>query len=276
MRYEKLHLKEFYDFLGKDGADPTLELFLPYNMSEMHRENLMRPAILICPGGGYGMCSQRESEPIALQYTAGGYNVFLLTYSCAPHRFPTQLREVAAAMDLIALHAEEWNTDENRIAILGFSAGGHLAAHYSTAFDCPEVREVFPESRPVKASVLCYPVITCIPAYSHAGSFRNLLGREVTPEDDEKYSCDKLVGDRTPTAFLWTTSTDSLVPPINAMLYAQALIAHHIPCELHMYPFGRHGLATADDETNSPDLPAEERLAKAWIAESKRWLGQSL
>ena len=98
MIYEKLHLKDYFEFLGENGADPTLEIYLPYNMTEMNRQNQKRPCMVVCPGGGYGMCSQRESEPISLNFLPEGFNVFLLTYTCAPAKFPTQLREVPAVM----------------------------------------------------------------------------------------------------------------------------------------------------------------------------------
>ena len=158
MRCFTVSLKEHFAFLN--GSDPALEAYLPYNMTEMCRENQRRPSVLICPGGGYVMCSQREAEPVALQYLKEGYNVFILWYSVAPQRFPQPLREAAAAVELIHRNAEVWNCDEGRVAILGFSAGGHLAALYSNAYDWPEVREVLPESKPVQASVLCYPVIS--------------------------------------------------------------------------------------------------------------------
>ena len=102
MRYEVLHLKDRFPFLGENGCDPTLEVYLPQIMTEMGRHDWKRPSILICPGGGYAGVSQREGEPIGLHFLPEGYNVFVLTYSVAPNRFPTQLREVAAAMELIA------------------------------------------------------------------------------------------------------------------------------------------------------------------------------
>ncbi|HAL20620.1 MAG TPA: hypothetical protein DCP17_07700 [Ruminococcaceae bacterium] len=167
MKHEIIHLKEKYPFLGENGCDPTVEMYLPYNMTEMHRQDKKRPCMIVCPGGGYSMCSQRESEPIALHFLPQGFNVFVITYSVAPHRFPTQLREVAALIELIYENADNWNCNTEKLAIIGFSAGGHLAAHYTTAYNCKEVRQVFPESKPVNASLLCYPVITADPAYSH-------------------------------------------------------------------------------------------------------------
>ena len=127
MRYERIHLKDSFPFLGEEGCDPTVELYLPYNMKEMGREKQKRPCLIVCPGGGYEMCSEREAEPIALHFLPEGFNVFVLTYSVAPHRFPTQLLEVAALMELIYAHEEEWNCDRTKVGIMGFSAGGHLA-----------------------------------------------------------------------------------------------------------------------------------------------------
>ena len=129
MKHEILHLKDHFPFLGADGCDATVELYLPFNMTEMHRENQKRPCIVVCPGGGYGFCSQRESEVIALPFLAEGFNAFVLTYSVYPHHFPVQVREVAAVLELIHANADAWNCDPNRVAIIGFSAGGHLAAH---------------------------------------------------------------------------------------------------------------------------------------------------
>lgn len=271
MIYEKLHLKDYFPFLAENQADPTVEVYLPYNMSEMNRQNAKRPCMVVCPGGGYGMCSQRESEPVALHFLPEGFNVFVITYSVAPHRFPTQLREVAALMELIYQNAEKWNCDTEKIAIMGFSAGGHLAAHYSTMFDCKEVREVFPESRSVNASVLSYPVITANPASSHKGSFINLLGHEPSEEEIQYFSCERNVKETTPPAFLWHTSEDNCVPVANSLLYAGALAEKNIPFELHVYPYGCHGLSTCDAQTN--DTPSERVLyAKDWLESVKKWL----
>ena len=272
MRTETIHLKDHFPFLGENSCDPTLDLFLPYNMTEMGRQDQKRPCILICPGGGYAGVSQREGEPIGLHFLPEGYNVFVLTYSVAPNRFPTQLREVAAAMELIHHNADLWNCDPNRIAILGFSAGGHLAAHYSTGFDCAEVREAFPESKAVNASILCYPVITADPAYAHMGSFINLTGHDpITAEDMDNFSCEKRVTDHTPPAFLWHTAADGGVPVMNSLLYAGALAKHNIPCELHVYPFGNHGLATVDEHTNN-GLDEKTAHAANWLPAVKKWL----
>lgn len=239
-------------------------------MTEMHRENDKRPCMVVCPGGGYCGCSQREEEPIAFQFLPQGYNVFTITYSVAPHRFPTQLREVAALLELIYKNADPWNCDVSKIAIIGFSAGGHLAAHYSTMFDCKEVREVFPESKNVNASVLCYPVISFVGG--HIGSFQNLLGKEsLTAEETDYFSCERHVKDSTPPTFLWHTSEDDCVPVINSLMYAQALSEHKIPFELHVYPFGDHGAATCDEQTLDT-VGSGIYHAKAWLTSLEKWL----
>lgn len=272
MKHEVLHLKDYYDFLGNDGCDPTVEMYLPYNMTEMNRQNDKRPCMIVCPGGGYAMCSQRESEPIALHFLPCGFNVFVITYSCAPHHFPTQLREVAALTELIYKNADEWNCDTSKIAIIGFSAGGHLAAHYSTMYNCKEVREVFPESKPVNASVLCYPVITADPKHGHMGSFDNLLGRtERTDAEIDYFSCERNVKATTPPAFIWHTTEDTCVPVKNSILYADALSSHGIPFELHIFPFGWHGLSTADAMTNG-DMDEKVSHTETWLNEAEKWL----
>lgn len=272
MVHKTLELKSYFEFLGKNDSNPTLDIYLPYNMVEMRRENQKRPCMLICPGGGYGMCSERESEAVAVHFLPEGFNVFILKYSTAPHRFPTQIREVAAAMELIYEKADEWNCDTEKIAVMGFSAGGHLAAHYSTMFDCKEVREVFPESKSVNASVLCYPVINANAGTAHMGSFINLLGHEPQNQEDEEYfSCDKQVKPSTPPAYIWHTAEDDCVPVKNSLLYADALAENGVPFELHIFPFGGHGLSTCDKETIDGMTPVYQ-YNSAWLNDLKKWL----
>ncbi len=275
MKYELIHLKDHFSALGNNNCDPTLEIYLPFNMTEMNRENQKRPCMLICPGGGYCMCSQREAEPIALHFLPEGYNVFILTYSVNPNRFPTQLREVAAAMELIYKNADEWNCDTSKIAIIGFSAGGHLAAHYSTMYDCKEVREMFPESKPVNASVLSYPVITADPKYAHLGSFDVITGKspeERTEEEINYFSCDRNVKESTPPAFLWHMSGDNGVPVENSLLYSAALSKYKIPFELHIYPKGWHGSSTCDRQTCDDTSNEFLSHSAAWLDNLKKWL----
>lgn len=273
MRYEVLHLKERYPFLGENGRDPILEVYAQENIKVLNRPYEERPGILLLPGGGYGAVSRREAEPVVFHFVSEGYNVFTLTYSVEPHAFPTQLREVAAAMELIGENKRAWFSDPHRIAILGFSAGGHLAAHYTNRYDCPEVRAVFPESKPVAASVLCYPVITADPALSHRGSFENLAGGTYpdTQEEIEFYSCEKMVSERTPPTFLWHCTGDKIVPVQNSLLYAQALAACKVPFRMEIFPGGKHGMSSCDRVSTNQLSPQAEEV-KAWLPACQKWL----
>ena len=270
MQIVTLHLKDMYPFLGENGADPVLTAYIQQNSIQGLEK---RTGILLCPGGGYANISPREGEPIALELLAMGCNVFVLKYSVKPIQFPAQLREVAAAMEQIHANAEAWSVDPQKIAIMGFSAGGHLAAHYTNAYNIPEVRAVFPESKQVQASILGYPVISAEALCGHMGSFRNLTG-ETDPFDQafiEKFSCHLLVSEQTPPAFIWHTAADTVVPVVNSLLYAKALAEKKIPFSLHIYPHGPHGLATVDGQTNATLAPGVE-MARTWLPELKTWL----
>ena len=273
MRCETYHLKDRFSFLGQDGRDPMLTTYLPYNMTEMNRQDQKRPCILLCPGGGYGMVSQREAEPIALKLLTGGYNIFVLTYSVKPHTYPVQLREVAAAMEMIYENADAWNCDTSRIAIMGSSAGGHLAAHYANCYATPAVREVFPESKGVQACILCYPVINAAIQYRHAGTFRNLSGHEypLTAQEEELFSLDRHVTVQTPPTFIWHTAEDTVVPVQNSLFYANALSKKKVPFEMHIYPYGCHGRSTADMQSCKEIEPGMEYLHD-WLNAAIKWL----
>lgn len=270
---EKIDLKEKFPVLAATSDQPSVTVYLPDNITEMGRGDWKKPCMVICPGGGYGFCSQREAEPVALHFLMEGYNVFVLDYSVSPYRFPAQLREVAAVLELIYENAEAWHCDTSKVAIMGFSAGGHLACHYSNCYNIPEVRAVFPESKPVQASVLCYPVIIAAPEYcAHMGSFQNLLGvQELTPQQVEAFSCDNLVSEQTPPAFLWHTNTDGVVPVENSLRYATALAKYHRPFSMHIYPVGNHGLSTVDERVSDP-LPPFVDEAASWVKDCKKWL----
>lgn len=276
MLYQIIHLKDHFPVLGDSGKDPKLTVYATDNLSEMQWDNKLHPAILVCPGGGYGYTSAREAEPIAMKFLPEGYHVFVLDYSCAPHCFPTQLIEVAAAMELIHKNAAAWHVDSERIAIMGFSAGGHLAAHYSNCFDIPQVRAFFPDSKPVAASVLCYPVITADPNYRHEGTIINVSGHtHITAEDIVNFSMEKTVSDKTPPAFIWHTSEDVCVPVMNSVLYAQALAAQKKPFALHIYTYGHHGLSTAD-ETACRALDEAQKATHNWLRDAMDWLKATL
>ena len=219
------------------------------------------------------MCSERESEPIAFHFLPEGYNVFVLKYSVRPHTFPTQILEVAALLELLYKNSDEWHINTEKIIIIGFSAGAHLAASYSTLYDSAHVRSVFENSKPVAAQILGYPVITAEPEFSHKGSFINLSGKDsLTDEEIALFSCEKNVKSTTPPAFIWHTAEDRSVPMENSLMYAAALHKENVPVEMHIYPFGNHGLSTADDQTSRD--PSQEFLPHVteWLTALKKWL----
>ena len=237
-----------------------------------------RPAILILPGGGYAWCSKREADPVAMQFLQAGYNVFTLYYTCRSDETVPALRwqpliDAAGAILHIRRNAEQFGTDPAKIAICGFSAGGHLAASTAILWDAEPVQTALgihgTEARP-DAVVLGYPVITADPMWAHLGSINALTGTEQrTAEEIAKFSCDKQVRADTPPAFLWHTAADSTVPVANSLLYVQA--PNKIPFELHVYPFGDHGLATCDDQTLERPT-AVHAYDHAWLDAAKKWL----
>lgn len=271
MKVERLVLKDYFPQLGEEGAEAYVDCYIPEIMTEMVLEREYRPCLVVCPGGGYEFVSTREAEPVAVHFLSEGYCVFTVKYSEKPYHFPQQLRELAGVMELIYSHAEEWKCDTNDIAIMGFSAGGHLSAQYANRYDCPEVREVFPESKPVQKNVLCYPVITDEEAYTHGLTIRNYVGYEPTKKNEKGCSCECLVTEKTPPTFLWHTRTDGLVPVQNSLIYARELSEKGVDFELHIYPHGEHGLSTVD-ELCCAGLDEKTKVCHQWLTDCKRWL----
>ena len=251
-----------------DGFMPTLMTYIP----EVQEYNCKRPAVVVCPGGGYAYCSEREGERIALSYAAAGFNCFVVDYSVAPNKHPEPVRDLAAAMRLVRENAEEWNTDADKIAVIGFSAGGHLAASLSVWWNNSEVftkEEIDSRIYMPNASILAYPVITA-GEFAHRGSFDNLIGKNPDMHLNELASLETQVSDETPPTFLWHTFTDACVPVENSLLYAMALSKHKVPCEMHIYPEGTHGQSLFSDETV---WCVENKLRKfSWMQLSLEWL----
>lgn len=241
-----------------------------------------RPAMLVIPGGGYGnICDNREGEPIALVYLAEGYNCFVLHYPVAPNCVSDggeslPLIVASKAVAHIRRNADKYFIDPEKIAAVGFSAGGHLAASLATMWHYDFIEDEagieYGENK-VAAAILSYPVISSDPAFAHLGSINNLLkGGEDTPEKREFYSCEKQVSDKTPPLFIWHTATDTVVPVRNSIEMAKAMSAAKLPFELHIYPEGNHGLATCkDDEFDCPRLPASYHCER-WMSDSVKWL----
>ncbi|MBE6610826.1 MAG: alpha/beta hydrolase [Ruminococcaceae bacterium] len=231
------------------------------------------PAMLVIPGGGYGcVCADREGEPIALAYLSRGFNAFVLHYSVgkdAPVNCP--LAEASSAIAYIRRNSEKLGVDPEKVYAVGFSAGGHLCGSLATLWHRDEIKEKagieYGENRPT-AVVLQYPVITAL-GKGHMNSFYNLLGtREPTREQLEYYSLEKHVDERSAPAFILHTAGDQAVPVENALYIAEAYAGAKIPFELHIYPFGPHGLALANEVTAKGKEEFIDPQAARWVDDS--------
>ena len=240
-----------------------------------------RRAIIVCPGGGYQFLSEREAEPVALQYFAAGLNVFILRYSVKENALnDAPLIESALAVKHIRENADRYFVDPAYIFITGFSAGGHCAAMCGTLWNHPVVREALgidrgeaPEgiNRPT-ATVLCYPVITANP-FAHRGSIDTLCGYPSEDTDGAYHFSVELHVDKTTSpAFIWHTFNDGAVPIQNTLLYASALADAGVPFEYHVYPDGVHGLSLANRET-WVGLPTHYNpTCQGWIDDAIRYV----
>lgn len=235
-----------------------------------------RPTVLVLPGGGYEWKSPREGEPVALRLMTMGCNVAVLEYSTEGTRFPIALREVAAAMETLHQNAAEWHIDTDRISVMGFSAGGHLAASYACYWNQPEIAQdpsvgtIYPPA----ALILGYPVITADESYSHQGSIRSILGEDYGKETAmRQVSLEHQVGPQVPRTFIWNTVTDNSVPAMNSVLFVQALMQAGVSVEFHMYDRGVHGLSLATKETAEPGKDREQQECASWINLLETWMG---
>lgn len=229
------------------------------------------------PGGAYAWTSPREAEPIALRALASGRHAFVLRYSVAPRRWPLALLDACRSMRIIREGADEWRLAPSRVAALGFSAGGHLAASLSFLGGDPGIArspgmEGF-DTRP-DALGLAYPVVTSGEA-AHRGSFENLLGRTADPREVAAQSLELRLPAEPPPLFLWHTAIDEAVSVRNSLLLAGAYADRGLPFELHVFPRGGHGLALATPETEEPERPPEPRAAR-WAELFFSWLDLTL
>ncbi|GMQ60595.1 alpha/beta hydrolase [Vallitalea sediminicola] len=257
--------KEEYKSKNNDFV-PTLDTYILDG-------NKKRGTVLICPGGGYAFTSEREAEPIALKFNGAGFHAFILHYSVAPNRHPQPLLDVSRAMCIIRENSEKWNIHTDKIAVCGFSAGGHLVASLGVHWDKDYINNasgIIKGQNYPNALILNYPVITS-GELAHRGSFDNLLGKEPSEELLYEMSLENQVNKNTPPTFLWHTVEDEGVPMENSLLFAQALRKNDIPFELHLYPQGPHGLSLATEETRSEGMNNYPHVA-TWIKLCIEWL----
>ncbi|MBQ8623476.1 MAG: alpha/beta hydrolase [Oscillospiraceae bacterium] len=204
-----------------------------------------RPAIIILPGGGYDYCSRREADPVAFPYLQVGYQVFILTYSVNVHKaWPNPLNDYDQAFEVIKEHADEWHVDTDRIAVIGFSAGGHLAACTAT----------MAQNRP-RACILGYPVIDEPTTHTY---------NKNAPVPTE------FVDDKTSPCFVFASTNDGLVPIANSVSFIDALAKNKIPFESHFYAFGNHGFSTGESCVNNRRWICTR--TPNWVKDSVEWL----
>lgn len=234
-----------------------------------------RPVILICPGGGYEMTSDREAEAIAIKFLSMGYHTAVLRYSVSPSRYPTALLQAAESIRLLRENADKWKIRANQIVIMGFSAGGHLAASVGTLYKKAEIYEalgIAPEQIRPDGMILCYPVITS-GEFAHEGSFRNLLAEKYDAEKEEM-SLENQVDAHTPPTFLWHSFADTVVPVENSLFFVNAMRKAGVPVEFHLYPEGAHGIGLADELTANSDGTGIERTCDTWSSLAGKWLNR--
>ncbi|MBP3655777.1 MAG: alpha/beta hydrolase [Clostridia bacterium] len=229
---------------------PTLEAF-PAEGS--------KGAVVVCPGGGYTHKAQHEGAPIARMLQEAGVSAYVLDYRVAPCPYETPLGDAQRAVRTVRAMGYE------KVAILGFSAGGNLACCAATLWDlgCPEAEDpIERQSCRPDGLISCYSVVS-MTQHTHIGSVKSLLGEQAgSVVLQRRFSAERNVTKDTPPAFIWHTASDGAVPVENSLNLAAAMSLHGVPFELHIFPEGRHGLGL------SHDVPA----AAQWVPLCRRWL----
>lgn len=222
------------------------------------------PVMIVCPGGAYMRRAAHEGEPVAMWLNEIGISAIVLNYRVAPFQHPAPLNDAQRAIRMTRHHSKEWNIDPNRVGILGFSAGGHVASSAGTHYE-KENRTAQDEidrysCRP-DLMVLCYPVIT-MEKYTHETSKLTLLSDQPDQSIIERMSNEKQITSDTPPTFLWHTADDASVSVENSLQFASSLSKYNIPYALHIFESGKHGLGLAEENLE----------AKNWTAICETWL----
>lgn len=245
---------------NEDKDKPSLTVYLPQT------DKANGAAVVICPGGGYGFLAvDHEGKQVAEWLNSLGVAAFMLKYRLAPrYHHPAPLQDAQRALRTVRANAKKWNLDPKRIGIWGFSAGGHLASTAGTHFDNGHPAEDPVEEASCRPDflILAYPVISMEPGLTHMGSRVNLIGKNPDPKLVENLSNEKQVTQETPPTFLFHTSTDSAVLPVNSVQFYLALRKAKVPAELHIYQMGPHGVGLAPKD---PVLSTWKDRLEAWM-----------
>ena len=263
---ENSGVKETY-YKGKDQLSRVRNVTEPKLYFYKSLKKGIRPAVIICPGGGYAIVSiEKEGDQIARWYTEQGFHAFVLKYrlpNAKAQKDPcvAPLMDAQAAIKYVRSHATQYDVLADKVGIMGFSAGGHLAASASNLFSKPVLAgATSAEVRP-DFSVLCYPVITFTSPKQHKGSRIRLVGKEASEAKNKQFSMEHQVNDKTPPTFIIHANDDGGVPPENTHMYYEALVKHRIPSRKVIIDKGGHGFGM--DRSNP---------AYGWQRELKKWL----
>lgn len=255
------------------GAGGSEEGDIPKLMITRVESDQPTAAVVILPGGGYhGHAIGHEGHEFADWFASQGITSAICTYRVRGkgnggkgYGHPYPMMDAQRAIRSLRARADELNIDPDRIGVIGFSAGGHLASTVSTHFadiDPQAADSLLRVSSRPDFAILCYPVIAWDQPYTHKGSQRNLLGDSANPDLVKSLSNELQVTDQTPPTFLFHTSADTAVPAQNSAEYYLACVRAGVPAELHVFPDGRHGLGLAKKSKGADQWPA---LCSAWL-----------
>ena len=263
---------KLFTFIPDGATDCTVEAWIHQHDSPDENLRSMHPGIIICPGGGYGAISSRESAPIAEPFFAAGYNIYILNYSVKEQAKDFRsLCQLAAAIAHIRTNSQEFLTISDKIAVMGFSAGGHLAASLGTLFNNARFLQMWGRDDHIRpdAMILGYPVITADDVYSQIDSIERVSGAKKGTPEYRWFDLTDHVDCQTPPAFLWHTAEDQIVPVENTLLFSMALSKAKVPYECHILPEGPHGMGVCTNEIRSYH-PYNAR----WTNWSIQWLNK--